>query len=294
MQLLTSIIALELAEEYQMKPWIEALLDPESIEKGATDKGKAISPPPKFIFTANDNNSILPPPTPRGRGRPRSRSPSKGMTPSRKLTAPRKTKTTKAANAAMAKEANASLHATLDSAASVADSESVDDDRVRIQVDSAVDVNGDIEVTTTSVKLDMPAGYPDLPLPESTEEMIAKAKEMVEEARKLEGAETTEARNGKRKIDVVDDDETPDTDADKDLQPVKKTRLLQSELKKERVRSRALTGIAATLLIGQVLRPSHPRMLKANCAKVHYPICGLGVRSRTTIPELVFVVHGLL
>jgi hypothetical protein len=81
----------------------------------------------------------------------------------------------------------ASLQAALDSAASIGDSESVDGDRVRVEVDSAVDVNGDIEVTTTSVKVEMPAGSPEMPLPESTEEMIAKAKEMVEEARKLEG-----------------------------------------------------------------------------------------------------------
>ncbi len=250
--ILTIIIALELAEEYQIRPWIEALLDPEPIEKGPGDKGKSISPPPKFTFTANDSNSILPPPTPRGRGRPRSRSPSKGATatPSRKLTAPRKTRTLKAANAATAREANASLQASLDSAASVGDGESVDGDRARVEVDSAVEVNGDIEVTTTSIAVEVPIGYPDMPLPVSTEEMIAKAKEMVEEARKLDGNDSKVARAPKRKIDVVDDDDTSDTDGDNEIQPAKRTRLLQAELKKERVRNRALTGIVATLAIG--------------------------------------------
>ena len=150
----------------------------------------------------------------------------------------------------MAKEANASLHAALDSAASIADSESLDGDRVRVQVDSAVDVNGDIEVTTTSVKVEMPAGFPDMPLPESTEEMIAKAKEMVEEARKLEGNDVTEARNGKRKIEVVDDDGNTDSEVDKEEKPTKRARLLQSRLRKERARSKALTVITGTLIVG--------------------------------------------
>ncbi len=245
---LTSITALELAEDYQIKPWIQALLDPEPIDKGASDLTKSISPPPKFTFTVNDHNSILPPPTPRGRGRPRSRSPSKVTTPSKKLTASRKSRSMKAANAATAREASASLQAALDSAASIGDSESVDGDRVRVEVDSAVDVNGDIEVTTTSVKVEMPAGSPEMPLPESTEEMIAKAKEMVEEARKLEGGEPSKTRGAKRKIDVLDDSE--DTEADEELVPAKGARMLARKLKKERVQKRALTGIVATLVIG--------------------------------------------
>ncbi|KAI9880610.1 MAG: hypothetical protein M1830_001961 [Pleopsidium flavum] len=243
--------ALELAEDYQIKPWIQALLDPEPMDKGATDLKKSISPPPKFTFSANDNNSILPPPTPRGRGRPRSRSPSKVATPSKKLTAPRNSRSMKAANAATAREASASLQAALDSAATMGDSESVDVDRFRVEVDSAVDVNGDIEVTTTSVKVEMAAGSPEMPLEETTEQMIAKAKEMVEKARRLDGGEPSGTKSAKRKIDELDD--TEDTEEEKSLQPAKRSRMLERELKKERVQKRALTGIVATLVIGSII-----------------------------------------
>ena len=270
-------VALELAEDYGIVPWIKALLDETPV---ASDDKKAISPPPKFIFTANGNTHWPPQgATPRGRGRPRAVSPSKMATPSHKILSPRKPRATKAsreANASSAREASATLQAALDSAASRGDTESVDEEKldgnvsveatadedetdekkqdgtngdeekVTVEVDSVVEVKGDVETTHTNVKVAMPAGSPDLPLPESTEEMIAKAKEMVEEARKLEG----ESSNGslKRKADELDDDE--DEEKDRELQPAKKARLLEQELKKQRVRTRALIGVAATLAIG--------------------------------------------
>ena len=115
-----------------------------------------------------------------------------------------------------------------------------------VEVDSAVEVNGKIETTHTSVKVEMPYGSPDLALPESTEEMIAKAKEMVEEARKIEGESSSSGT--KRKAEEMDEDE--DSAKDDDPQPAKKARLLEQELKKQRVRTRALIGVAATLAIG--------------------------------------------
>ena len=119
-------------------------------------------------------------------------------------------------------------------------------------MDSAIEINGDTETTRTNVKVEMPASSPDLPLPESTEEMIAKAKEMVEEARKLEGESSK--RSSKRKAEELDDDE--DEEKDNELQPAKKVRLLEQELKKQKVRSRASLSFAATLVIGYVLRGS--------------------------------------
>ena len=232
-------------------PWIRALLDEAPISHG--DEKKSISPPPKFVFTANGDTSLPPPSaTPRGRGRPRAHSPSKIAAPSNKASSPRKSRPSKAikdTNATSAQEGNTSLQAALDSAASRADTDSVDgvdEEKVTVEVDSAVEVNGQIETTHTSVKVEMPYGSPDLALPESTEEMIAKAKEMVEEARNLEG-ESANSRT-KRKAEVLDDDE--DSAKDEELQPAKKARLLEQELKKQRVRTRALIGVAATLAIG--------------------------------------------
>ena len=126
------------------------------------------------------------------------------------------------------------------------DGERADHEKVTVEVDSAIEINGDTETTRTNVKVEMPASSPDLPLPESTEAMIAKAKEMVEEARKLEGESSK--RPSKRKAEELDDEE--DEEKDNELQPAKKARLLQQDIKKERVRNRALFGVAATLAIG--------------------------------------------
>jgi len=168
------------------------------------------------------------------------------------LASPRKGRTTKAvkeASAVTAQEANASLQATLDDAASRAGTESVDGERVTVEVDSAIEVNGDTEVTHTKVRVQMPAHSPDLPLPDNTEEMIAKAKEMVEEARKMEGESSSSA--SKRKAVELDDEEDGEKDAQ--LIPAKRARLLEQEVRKQRVKQRALIGVAATLAIGYVI-----------------------------------------
>ena len=250
--------ALELAEEYGIVPWVLALLDDAPVIAGS-DERKQITTPPKYNFTANDRLSFPPPDkTPRGRGRPRASSPGKTAVFPTKPSSPRKprpTKASKAENAASAREASASLQATLDNVASAAETDSVngekaDRERVTVEVDSAVQVNGDVETTHTRVKVEMPASNPNLPLPESTEEMIATAKEMVEEAAKLEG-ESSRAQGRKRKVDELDDSDD-DNEDDDELQPIKKAKVLQQELKKQKVRTRALIGVAATLAIGYV------------------------------------------
>ena len=248
-----------------------ALLDPTPVH--ADDK-KEISMPPKFKFTANQKSLFLPPASSnsaRGRGRPRAASPIKG-TPA-KSPRKRQTKAMKEADAVAARQASETLQASLDTAASVAESESVEppsingekapdapngvpnaeseSDKVTVNVDSAVEVNGDIETTHTTVQVKMPVGSPELPLPETTEEMISKAKEMVEEARKLEGESSRAA--GKRKAEVLDlDDEEEEADSDGAPNPNKKAKIMEQEVKKQKVRNRALMGVAATLAIGFV------------------------------------------
>ena len=229
-----------------------ALLDDAPVSAGSDDK-KSISPPPKFTFGANERLSLPPPnATPRGRGRPRASTPSKTVPSANKPSSPRKARGSKASNAAnavTAREASASLQAAISAAESESvDGEKVDGERVTVEVESAVEVNGDLETTHTTVKVEMPVGSPELPLPETTEDMIAKAKEMVAEARKLEGETSGIAQRTKRKAEEMDDSE--DTEADYELQPAKKARVLEQELKKEKVRTRALIGVAATLAIG--------------------------------------------
>ena len=254
------------------------------------DVKKPISPPPKYVFTANDR-AILPPPssTPaRGRGRGRAGSPGKA-TPA-KVASPRKrvTKAVKEANAAAARQASENLQATLDSAASIADSESVEppsvngekpteeSDKVTVNVDSTVEVNGDTETTHTQVQVKMPADSAELPLPETTEEMIATAKEMVEEAQKLEG-ESSKSGSGKRKAEVLEADEEGDEKTGREAQPAKKAKVMEQEIMKQKVRNRAIFGVAATLAIGYDPPPAH--FTASNDLQSDHSICNLSMMS---------------
>lgn len=170
----------------------------------------------------------------------RSESPVK-KTPARKIATPRKPRTTRRKAeadddvASMNGEAQAQMQA---------------EDRVKIEVESAAQptANGEEEVEQTRVNIEMPAGNPDLELPDNAQDMLAQAREMVDEANKLNGTGSgTVKGKGKRKADdiAVDEDDVaavgPET---------KRTKTVQLELRKERIKRRALTGMAATLAIG--------------------------------------------
>lgn len=251
--------AIELAQDYGILPWIHALLDEASISLGTDDPTmKAISPPPKFSFTANDStllpslNGTTRASTPKSRGRPRGTSPTKNPSPAKASTKkPRATKATKEADAASALEASASLQAALEHTTpddtSTAEPESAESRVVKIRVESKVETKGDTEREKTSVNIDVPIGI-ELPLPEDTQKLIEEAREMTAVAREIDG----EGSSSKAKRKAEEMDEESDGSADNELQPAKKARLLGEELKKEKVRTRALLGVAATLVIGYV------------------------------------------
>lgn len=228
------------------------MLDEAPIAQAIDEPKQPISLPPKFKFTANDT-PYLPPPngapprasTPKSRGRPRAMSPVKNASPVKSTRKPRVSKKEKEADAANAREANASLQASLDDAmyATPAPSDSIDGEKVTVAVESNVEKKGDTETTTTNVKIEMPSGSAELPLPENPEEMIEKAKQMVEEARKVDGASSSSST--KRKADEFEEDTDNDT-----AQPIKKAKKAEQELKTEKVRSRAMLGVAATLFFG--------------------------------------------
>lgn len=215
---------------------------------------------------------LSPPPTTGKRGRgARAASPSKS-TPARVKASPKKrqSKKEKEANAAYANAASASLQSALDDATSITegtpapeDSEAPESslaasprldrgsatpasptsDKVRVEVDQEVEVNGDTEVTHTNVTIEMPAGLPELPLPQDTEAMLAQAKEMVEKAKTLESSPKI---SRKRKVEEV---EPSDIDAELPVQPAKRAKLLEEKLKREKVRTRAVFGVAASLAV---------------------------------------------
>ena len=251
--------AIELADEYGIVSWIHALLDPTPIPTVSEDqRTKDISPPPKFKFTAGDKSHFAQPngtpargtraTTPKTRGRPRAGSPEKKAgSPQKSSRKPRTSKAVKEANAATAQEASDSLQATLHDAASAVDGESVTaEDTAKVDVETKVDTRGDVRTETTNVKFEMPKGVPELPLPENPEQMIEKAKEIVQEARKLDSG--AGSSRSKRKAEQLDDE--LEKKGDGGIQPAKRAKLLQQEVRREKIRNRALIGVAATFFLG--------------------------------------------
>ena len=249
-------VALDLADSYGLTEWIKALLDPAGIVQSPSSAKKQIHPPPKFELPVDKIK--LPPPgrTPgRGSTKLRSASPSKIASPVKGKASPRKRQTKKDREAAIANAnaASASLQSALEDAASIAGSSTAVDSQaaspalngemVKVEVDQSVETQGNTETTRTNVTVEMPAGSPDLPLPEDTEKMLEAAKKMVEEAKQLESSPKV---SRKRKVEEVD---PSDLDGDLPVQPAKKARVLEEKLKREKVRTRAFVGVTATLAI---------------------------------------------
>lgn len=292
--------ALELADEYGIRIWIKALLDPTPIvvnPKGDTTP-KKISPPPTFLLAPED---LAAPNGSSGRSGEalrrsrRSVSPSKIASPLKKTIAtPRKLKQ-KAAAEESASASSKSLQQALKSAtkpegspssSSVAEKEDTpaspepkrkskaskaeaakadaakadaakadaEKDKVTVNVDKEVVVEDGVETTHTHVEVEMPAGFAELPLPEDTEAMIAKAKEMVDAAVKADEAakEAAEAEAGPSKPVAKKSKRKAEEEAEKEEEAPAKRAKVESQLKKEKVRARALIGISATLAIGYV------------------------------------------
>ncbi|KIW33721.1 uncharacterized protein PV07_00549 [Cladophialophora immunda] len=254
--------ALELAEEYGLSDWIRALLDPTDISRTPSSAKKPIAAPPKFDLPVDKTKPTPPTKAPRSRAT-RSTSPAKAASPTKAKASPRKrqTKAQKEANIANANAASATLQSALDDAASVAETEPKPEspalpsppatipepEMVKVEVDQSVEVDGTTETTHTNVTVEMPAGLPELPLPEDTEKMLETAKKMVEEAKTLESSPKI---SKKRK---AQEPEPSDIDAELPPQPAKKARVLEEKLKREKVRTRAVLGVTATLAIAAAI-----------------------------------------
>lgn len=78
--------------------------------------------------------------------------------------------------------------------------------------------------------------------------MIERAKEMVEEARKFDGESSLSG--SKRKADELE--EGSEEDQDNDQPSSKRAKVLKQDLKVEKVRSRAMLGVAVTMALGLV------------------------------------------
>lgn len=122
--------------------------------------------------------------------------------------------------------------------------EPAEGETVKVGVDQSVAVDGNTETTRTNVTVEMPADAPELPMPADTENILETARKMVEEAKTLESSSPKVSK--KRK---AQEPEPSDIDAELPAQPAKKARVLEEKLKREKVRTRAVLGVTATLAI---------------------------------------------
>lgn len=158
------------------------------------------------------------------------------------------------------------------------DDDPLQDGTVRVSVteDVAPGVDG-TEVTSTNVKIELPAGSKDLKLPKDTEGVVELARDIIENAKELEqGASGNKSsakgkKNLKRKANDLDEDtqargpeeiieEVGEGDATELAtgevaihgRPAKRTRLMVAaeEYRKEKMTRRAVTGVAGALAVG--------------------------------------------
>ncbi|KAF2121359.1 apses transcription factor-like protein [Lophiotrema nucula] len=261
--------ALSLSDEYGMRTWVEALLDPSPIEKGTKDRHNThIQMPPRFDIT-KVAPVILPPSSalrPTRARSTRSASPSKIATPSRKMASPRKSRRTPKPEAAKeeviveATRATSALQNVIENGTTASESlasesingEAKESDSVRIEVEETVEQQGDVETTTTNVRIDVPADHPELPTPEDPAKLIAEAKKIVEEAKRLEGGAVQAPKSSKRKIEEVsrDEDEVDELTEERPAKQAKIAYTTEQKLVKEKVTRRALVGLGVMAAIG--------------------------------------------
>ncbi|KAK7748510.1 hypothetical protein SLS62_008550 [Diatrype stigma] len=268
--------ALSLAEEYKISPWIQALLDATDIAvTNAPDSPpKRIAAPPKFEG-GSLTQPILAPPTPSSISRStrvrRSASPSK----KRSIASPRKRSTKASARAetpsihedaepinGIRTDDEASTGATGETTIKTVEKEPAVvfapvEEQPKIQIKFGQDVafqhNG-VEVKHTDVEVELP--FAEQPSPEEAHRLIEEARAMAEAAR--EADEASGLNNSKRKVDEMASGDEDDTESKGDTTETSeeprskkaKTEKTEVQLRKERVRNRALVGLSATLAVG--------------------------------------------
>ncbi|KAF1821751.1 uncharacterized protein K489DRAFT_389578 [Dissoconium aciculare CBS 342.82] len=266
--------ALELADEYGIKLWIAALLDPEDIAHGNNDASKQITSPPPFNMEDSVNGLGRTPGgaekksadgkrSTRGARSLRSESPTattKSKASARKMATPRK-----------ARKPRGTVNSVDETASVAADDTAVTTNGVHKEEEDSEAVKVEVETTTvpvtngtttdeitesTTVRVSVPASHPDLAVgpPNDMDEMLQKARDMVAEAERLsrsttDATSTSPRQSGKRKADEI----TVEENEVAPVETTKRAKVVEVELRKERVRRRALTGIAGVLALGALV-----------------------------------------
>ncbi|KAB8257314.1 hypothetical protein BDV32DRAFT_85204 [Aspergillus pseudonomiae] len=166
-------------------------------------------------------------------------------TPKKSASTPKATKTPRATRAKELKE--------LKELKEVEEVEETKEENVKVEVETNADEAQDVQTTQTTVAVELPVSLlPDAPSAEDTEQMIAEAKKMVEEAAKVQSTEEEPVPSSskaakKRNIEeaLSDDEEDEETKALR----TKRAKVLEEKLKRERVRNRALVGVTAAFAL---------------------------------------------
>ncbi len=131
------------------------------------------------------------------------------------------------------------------------------EENVKVQIESEKhpSADGGQDIEHTKVNIEMPSTHPDLEIPDDAESMLEKAREMVNVANEVGGARTTTPRTKRKAAEL-------DSDGEVAVGPLaKRAKKVELELRKEKIKRRAVTGIVASLAIGYVLlSPHHPRL----------------------------------
>ncbi|KAK7734234.1 hypothetical protein SLS53_007882 [Cytospora paraplurivora] len=279
--------ALALAEEYGVTPWIRALLDPADIPVSTTNSdnspAKRINAPPKFYPTTATNSIV--PPTPNASRRDRSRrsvSPSKGTSRRGTAASPRKRSTRSAASQPESSETSSStrkssltngdaavltqgeplkaddvkIESTEKDAAGTLETVEEEEPKVKVNVDQDIESDkAGTEIRRTKVGVEVPfsAGIQG---PDDAAKMIEEAKAMVAAAQETAGTPPKSAK-GKRKAEEfeADNDAEDGEGAESSAlqQPRAKKAKTEVELRKQKVKKRALFGISFTLAAGALI-----------------------------------------
>ncbi|KAI7784025.1 hypothetical protein LA080_011050 [Diaporthe eres] len=282
--------AINLAEEYGIVPWIRALLDPADIlVSNATENSppKRISAPPKYFPTASATTLVPPTPTSmRSTRSRRSASPTKASSRRNVTASPRKRSARTAASQPEASETPSSSRKTSLTNGDIpvlAPGEALqveelkvehvekglagtletvqEEPKVKVNIDQDVKVEEDgTETERTKVDLQMPftAGGP--PSADDAARMIEEAKAMVATAKADVAEASAEASSksakGKRKAEDYEADieeEGAEGETVLALRPRAKKVKTEVELRKDKVKKRALVGITFTLAAGALI-----------------------------------------
>ncbi|KAI7230643.1 hypothetical protein KC330_g6838 [Hortaea werneckii] len=280
--------ALQLADEYGIRLWIAALLDPEPITHGNDPHIK--SPPPySQSKMANGNRRSRSPekkqqpqqPPVETRASTRSRRSASIRSESPGATPQVKTPSRPKATPRKSRRGRGTL-SRVDEGAAAVEAESVNgretgstDENVKIEVETTThqhpasrttrsaraaseDVAEDEE--KTKVNIELPAGNPDLPIPNDTEAMLREARRMVKEAEDLSaaGGERDEGSNRpskpKRKAEeMIEDDDEVGLEGPRSGPAAAKRTRVEIKLRKEKIKKRAAVGITASLALGALV-----------------------------------------